>query len=93
MPYIVTSACIGHKYTDCVTECPVNAFREGDDMLYIHPDVCIDCGVCMPLCPVEAIYPDYDIPLKDKMWIDINRIKADKYPTIFNNRIKRNHNI
>ena len=55
MTYIVNDKCIGCKYTDCVDVCPVDCFYEGENMLVIHPDECIDCGVCEPECPVDAI--------------------------------------
>src|SRR5690554_3399104 len=58
MTYIVTDNCIVCKYTDCVEVCPVDCFYEGENMLVIHPDECIDCGVCEPECPAEAIGPD-----------------------------------
>ena len=58
MTYVVTEACIKCKYMDCVEVCPVDCFYEGENMLVIHPDECIDCGVCEPECPVEAIKPD-----------------------------------
>ena len=58
MTYVVTEACIKCKYTDCVEVCPVDCFYEGDNMLVIHPDECIDCGVCEPECPADAIKPD-----------------------------------
>ena len=58
MPFVVTEACIKCKYTDCVDVCPVDCFYEGANMLVIHPDECIDCGVCEPECPVDAIKPD-----------------------------------
>jgi ferredoxin len=58
MTFAVTEACIRCKYTDCVAVCPVNCFYEGETMLVIHPDECIDCGVCEPECPAEAIIPD-----------------------------------
>ena len=58
MTYVVTEACIRCKYMDCVEVCPVDCFYEGENMLVIHPDECIDCGVCEPECPVEAIIPD-----------------------------------
>ena len=58
MTYVVTEVCIKCKYTDCVEVCPVDCFYEGENMLVIHPDECIDCGVCEPECPVEAIKPD-----------------------------------
>jgi NAD-dependent dihydropyrimidine dehydrogenase PreA subunit len=56
--YIVNESCIRCKYTDCVEVCPVDCFYEGENMLVIHPDECIDCGVCEPECPVDAIKPD-----------------------------------
>ena len=58
MTYVVTEACIKCKYMDCVEVCPVDCFYEGENMLVIHPDECIDCGVCEPECPAEAIVPD-----------------------------------
>jgi ferredoxin len=58
MTYIVDEKCIKCKTTDCVAVCPVNCFYEGENMLVIHPDECIDCGVCEPECPVDAIKPD-----------------------------------
>ena len=58
MTYVVTEACIKCKYMDCVEVCPVDCFYEGENMLVIHPDECIDCGVCEPECPAEAIMPD-----------------------------------
>ena len=58
MTYVVTDNCIACKYTDCVEVCPVDCFYEGENMLVIHPDECIDCGVCEPECPADAIRPD-----------------------------------
>jgi ferredoxin len=58
MTFVVTENCIKCKYTDCVEVCPVDCFYEGENMLVIHPDECIDCGVCEPECPVDAIKPD-----------------------------------
>ena len=62
MTYTVNESCIKCKYTDCVEVCPVDCFYEGENMLVIHPDECIDCGVCEPECPVEAIYAEDDVP-------------------------------
>ena len=62
MTHVVTEACIQCKYTDCVDVCPVDAFREGPNFLAIDPDECIDCAVCVPECPVEAIYAEEDVP-------------------------------
>ncbi len=70
MTYIVTDNCIKCKYMDCVEVCPVDCFYEGENMLVIHPDECIDCGVCEPECPAEAIKPDTE-PNLDK-WLEIN---------------------
>ena len=58
MTYIVNDKCIACKYTDCVEVCPVDCFYEGENTLVIHPDECIDCGVCEPECPADAIRPD-----------------------------------
>ena len=80
MPYVVTEACIKCKYTDCVEVCPVDCFYEGENMLVIHPDECIDCGVCEPECPAEAIVPDTD-GAADK-WMELNREYAAKWPNL-----------
>jgi NAD-dependent dihydropyrimidine dehydrogenase PreA subunit len=62
MPYIIAEPCINVKDRSCVDVCPVDCIYEGDDMLYIHPDECIDCGACEPECPVTAIFPEEDTP-------------------------------
>ena len=62
MTYVVTESCIKCKYTDCVDVCPVDCFREGPNMLVIDPDECIDCTLCVPECPVEAIFAEDDVP-------------------------------
>lgn len=80
MTYVVTEACIRCKYTDCVEVCPVDCFYVGENMLVIHPDECIDCGVCEPECPVEAIVPDTD-PAGDA-WQSLNREFAEQWPNI-----------
>jgi ferredoxin len=80
MPYVVTEACIKCKYTDCVEVCPVDCFYEGENMLVIHPDECIDCGVCEPECPAEAIIPDIE-PEAEK-WLEVNREYSEKWPNI-----------
>ena len=80
MTYVVTEACIKCKYMDCVEVCPVDCFYEGENMLVIHPDECIDCGVCEPECPVEAIVPDSESNLDQ--WLVLNRDYADKWPNI-----------
>lgn len=80
VPYVVTDNCIRCKYTDCVEVCPVDCFYEGENMLVIHPDECIDCGVCEPECPAEAIKPDTE-PGLDK-WLKLNAEYAEKWPNI-----------
>ena len=72
MTHVVTSACIDHKYQDCVAVCPVEAFREKEKYLIIDPDECIDCGACVPECPVDAIYSDVDLPEEEEDWIERN---------------------
>ena len=72
MTYIVNDNCIKCKYTDCVEVCPVDCFYEGENMLVLHPDECIDCGACIPECPVDAIFADTDVPDEEEEWIDRN---------------------
>jgi len=72
MAYIVTESCIKCKYTDCVDVCPVDCFREGPNMLVIDPEECIDCTLCVPECPVEAIFAEDDVPPAQREWIPIN---------------------
>jgi len=80
MTFAVTEACIRCKYTDCVEVCPVDCFYEGENMLVIHPDECIDCGVCEPECPADAIVPD-TAPDAER-WIAINAKYAVLWPNI-----------
>jgi len=80
MTYIVNDACIRCKYTDCVEVCPVDCFYEGENMLVIHPDECIDCGVCEPECPVEAIKPDTDPGMEE--WVEFNLRYSESWPNI-----------
>ena len=80
MTYVVTEKCIRCKFMDCVEVCPVDCFYEGDNMLVIHPDECIDCGVCEPECPVDAIKPDTEPGLEQ--WLTVNAEYADKWPNI-----------
>ena len=62
MTYLVTESCIRCKYMDCIEVCPVDCFYVGENMLVIHPDECIDCGACVPACPVEAIFANDEVP-------------------------------
>jgi ferredoxin len=80
MTYVVTENCIKCKYMDCVEVCPVDCFYEGENMLAIHPDECIDCGVCVPECPAEAIKADTDPDLEK--WLALNAEYAPKWPNI-----------
>jgi ferredoxin len=77
MTYVITEVCIKCKYTDCVEVCPVDCF---ENMLVIHPDECIDCGVCEPECPVDAIKPDTEPGLD--FWLDLNRKYSEIWPNI-----------
>jgi ferredoxin len=80
MTYVVNESCIKCKYMDCVEVCPVDCFYEGENMLVIHPDECIDCGVCEPECPVEAIKPDTEPGLEK--WLSLNAEFAKTWPNI-----------
>jgi len=76
MTFVVTEGCHDCKYTDCVAVCPVDCFYQDDKMLYIHPDVCIDCCACCPECPVGAIFPDHEVPSKWEPYIQLNADRA-----------------
>jgi ferredoxin len=80
MTYVVTENCIRCKYMDCVSVCPVDCFHEGEHMLVIHPDNCIDCGVCEPECPAEAIKADTEPGLEK--WLELNATMAAILPVI-----------
>ena len=83
MPYIVKDACVKCKYMDCVEVCPVDCFYEGENFLVIHPDECIDCGVCEPECPIDAIKADTDESVKDMdKWLLINKKFSAIWPNI-----------
>ena len=81
MTHVVTDNCIKCKYMDCVEVCPVDCFYVGENMLVIHPDECIDCGVCVPECPAEAIFPDTD-QMAEGPWLDLNRKFAEQWPNV-----------
>ena len=72
MTYVITQACVDVLDKACIDECPVDCIYEGDRMLYIHPDECVDCGACEPVCPVEAIYYEDDVPDKWKDFYNAN---------------------
>lgn len=72
MTFVVTEACIQCKYTDCVTVCPVDCFHEGPNFLVINPDGCVDCGICVPECPANAILADVDLPADQQHFLQLN---------------------
>ena len=82
MTYVVIDNCIACKYTDCVEVCPVDCFYEGENMLVIHPDECIDCGVCEPECPAEAIFQDTELPKEQQHCLQLNADLAEIWPNI-----------
>jgi len=82
MPFVVTESCIKCKYTDCVEVCPVDCFYEGPNFLVIHPDECIDCALCEPQCPVNAIYSEDELPADQEDFIKINADLAEVWPNI-----------
>ena len=73
MPHVITSPCIGTKDQACTEVCPVECIYDAGEMLLIHPDECIDCGACVPACPVSAIYPEEDVPAEETPYIEKNR--------------------
>ncbi|MDH2434582.1 ferredoxin family protein [Pokkaliibacter sp. MBI-7] len=82
MTYVVTENCIKCKYTDCVDVCPVDCFYEGPNFLVIHPDECIDCGLCEPECPADAIFSEDDLPKDQLAFVDLNAELAEVWPNI-----------
>src|SRR4030095_8037560 len=78
MTYVVVEGCVDCKYTDCAAVCPVEAFHEAPDILYINADTCIDCDACVPECPVEAIYADHTLP---EQWADWLQKKMEEAPS------------
>jgi|TARA_B100000809_G_scaffold167677_1_gene165053 ferredoxin len=82
MTFVVTAPCFDCKYTDCVSVCPVDAFHEGEKMLYINPNECIDCDACVPECPVEAIFADVNVPEEYEAFIALNDEMSATTPVI-----------
>ncbi|QLH43298.1 MAG: ferredoxin family protein [Coxiellaceae bacterium] len=82
MTFVVTESCIRCKYGDCVEVCPVDCFREGPNMLTIDPDECIDCNLCVPECPVDAIYSEDDVPADQQQFIALNAELSKKWPAV-----------
>lgn len=82
MTFVVTESCIRCKYTDCVSVCPVDCFHEGPNFLVINPEGCIDCGVCVPECPAEAIVEEGDLPEAQQHMLGLNARLAQSWPVI-----------
>lgn len=82
MTFVVTENCIKCKYTDCVEVCPVDCFHEGENFLVIDPDECIDCSLCVPECPIDAIYAEEDVPEDQIHFIKLNADLSLKWPVI-----------
>ena len=82
MTHVVTDNCINCKYTDCVEVCPVDCFHEGPNFLVIDPDECIDCTLCVAECPVNAIFPEMDVPAGQEHYLGINAELAKIWPVI-----------
>lgn len=82
MTFVVTEKCIKCKYTDCVEVCPVDCFREGPNFLVIDPDECIDCNICVPECPIDAIYAEDDLPEDQQHFLALNAELSKDWPTI-----------
>jgi len=82
MAFVVTSNCQRCRFTDCVDVCPVDCFHADADMLYIDPEECIDCGACVPECPVEAIFDETQLPDSQREWVALNKDRSTKLPVI-----------
>ena len=82
MTFVVGEACINCKHTDCVEVCPVDCFYEGPNFLVIHPDECIDCALCEPECPVDAIFSEDELPDDQEEFLKINADLAEEWPNI-----------
>ncbi len=86
MTFVVTENCIRCKYTDCVDVCPVDCFREGPNFLVIDPDECIDCAVCVPECPANAIFAEEDVPGDQQSYTALNAELSRQWPSITKRR-------
>ncbi len=82
MAFVVTDNCILCKHTDCVEVCPVDCFHEGPNFLVIDPEECIDCALCEPECPIDAIFAEEELPAEQEQFLDINAELAQQWPTI-----------
>lgn len=82
MTFVVGENCIKCKHTDCVDVCPVDCFYEGPNFLVIHPEECIDCALCEPECPADAIFSEDDLPEDQKIFLELNEELAEIWPNI-----------
>ncbi|MGF6528971.1 indolepyruvate ferredoxin oxidoreductase subunit alpha [Variovorax sp. PvP013] len=82
MTHVVTENCELCRYTECVTVCPVACFRGDGQRLFIDPDLCVDCGACVPMCPVHAIADSFDLADDQQIWIDVNERRAKELPVV-----------
>jgi ferredoxin len=82
MTFVVTENCQRCRFTDCVSVCPVDCFHGDEQMLYIDPEECIDCGACVPECPVEAIYDEAQLPEDQQEWLKLNAERSVKLPVV-----------
>ena len=82
MTFVVSDACIKCKHTDCVEVCPVDCFYEGPNFLVINPDECIDCALCEPECPVDAIFSEDELPENEQQFLELNAELAETWPNI-----------
>jgi len=87
MAYVVTEPCLDCKYTDCVVVCPCDCFREGERMLFIDPNECIDCDACKAECPVDAIFPEDEVPKAWQEFVTLNREMAAVSPPIVDRKV------
>jgi len=87
MAYVVTAACFDCKHTECVTVCPCDSFHEGDSMVYINPDSCVECDACASVCPTGAIFQEGNVPDEMREFIQLNAEMAAKLPVIRERRI------
>lgn len=86
MAFVVTAACFGCKHTECVVVCPCESFHEGESMVYINPESCIDCEACASVCPTEAIFPQDQVPSEMTEFITLNREMSAILPVILERR-------
>ncbi len=82
MTFVVSENCRRCRFTDCVAVCPADCFHGDEEMLYINPDTCIDCGACVPECPVEAIFDEGSLPEEQSAWLEINAERSKRLPII-----------